>query len=252
MVGALASALVIGLALGVAVADRRTTAPPLVYAGTVLDGDAPVADGDHDIGIALFADVSGGTALCTIAPAAIATTLGHFSLPVSAAECGAAVQAEEELYVELSVDGTTLPRARIGAVPYAVRAERTVLHSGDRPITDGLYCGATAPVNGRIRSDATTLGYPAAANLCATACGSPSAHVCSRDEIVRDWQAGTTGIPVGWVVLADVSSGSDCVGWTENATGTGWIAMSADASGSEFSIFNSSPCNGTRPLLCCD
>jgi hypothetical protein len=249
--------LLLGVALGVAVADRRTTAPPLIYSGVLLDGGAPVADGPHDIGLSVFADETGGTALCTMAPSSRATTAGHFSLPVSAAECGDAIQHEEELYVELSVDGTSFPRSRVGAVPYAISAERLVLRSDTGAITTGLYCGATMPVSGRIRAAAgTPIGYAGARDRCATACGSSTAHMCTSDELLRTLALGRDDFGRGWVATGayDTSRADvDCWGFTENTVGvSGVLGASTMFTGRESGGFQSVSCDMLFPVLCCD
>lgn len=120
--------MLLGAWLDRALADRPPGAPPLAYSGTALIGGAPIADGSHTIGVTVFTRATGPTgAVCFAAPAAVETRSGRFSVTLSDPECGNAIQQGSELYVEVSVDGTTLaPRQRIGAVPYAIQAENGV------------------------------------------------------------------------------------------------------------------------------
>lgn len=121
-------AVLLGAWLDRALADRPAGAPPLTYSGTALMGGAPISDASHMIGVTLFTRLTGPTgAVCFAAPAAITTTAGRFSVTLTDPECGNAIQQGGELYVEVSVDGTSLsPRQRIGAVPYAIQAENGV------------------------------------------------------------------------------------------------------------------------------
>ncbi|MDQ3033254.1 MAG: phage tail protein [Myxococcota bacterium] len=120
--------MLLGAWLDRALADRPPGAPPLAYSGTALIGGAPIADGPHTIGVTVYTRATGPTgAVCFAAPAAVDTRAGRFSVTLTDPECGNAIQQGSELYVEVSVDGTTLsPRQRIGAVPYAIQAENGV------------------------------------------------------------------------------------------------------------------------------
>jgi hypothetical protein len=95
------------------------------------------------------------------------------------------------------------------------------------------------------------LGYPDVKRRCETSVGSPTAHVCAADEIVRLAQIGaiSTTTQPGWIAtgLPTGSAGTttgDCVGWTStssSASGTLW--------GQGPSV---EPCSNSHPLLCCD
>jgi hypothetical protein len=247
--------LAIGISVGLAAADRLSTAPPLVYSGIALDGGAPIADGTHAIGIGLFDAPTGGAALCTIAPSPIETVGGHFAISVAAAACGAAIQRGEEIHVELSIDGTLLPRSRVGAVPYAVNAERLLIHGAGSTISSGVWCGATAETTGRVRSLSGALGYVAARENCAAACSSPTAHMCSVEEMTRAYQLGID-FGIGWIAVGntDYAIGqTDCSGWLENiATYGGMLARSAVHSGAESPHSEPAMCDARHPILCCD
>ena len=255
---AFAIALSVGVFVGVAIAERSAAAPPLAYSGVILEGAGPVADGSHTVGLALFTSESGGTALCVVAPAALTTRAGHFSIEVAAPECGTAIEQNDSLWVELTVDGSTLSRSRVGAVPFAVSSERLVLHGAEGAITTGLYCGATAATTGRLRAGpgGSLVGYRAGRALCETACGSRTAHMCSTDEMLRTFQLGRDDFPDGWMATGHYNYSAalvDCEGWTQNLAGYyGMLAMSASSRGLESPTGFGVTCDTRRPVLCCD
>ena len=124
-----------------AFADRAVGAPPLTYSGTALMGGVPIPDGMHNIGLTLHTRATGlvGVA-CGVTPTATMTTAGRFTIPLTDPACGSAIQQNNGLYVEISVDSTTLPRTQIGAVPYAVQAENGVPPGSIMP-----FASETAP-----------------------------------------------------------------------------------------------------------
>lgn len=255
----------LGIALGTALADRSATAPPIVYSGQILMGSTPLSDGAHDVGLSLWSTPSGATGgLCDMAPSSVTTTAGHFSLALSA-DCANVFETEEEVYVQLVVDSTTLGRMRAGAVPFAVSAERVVLRSstGNSVTSSGLFCAYSATATpGRISVTVgpdTTVGYGAAHILCASACGSPTAHVCSPQEAVHTAELG--GFPMAPSRYAWLAGGtldvrepgnyttSDCVGFTElrgapNFAGHVWDTLEERP--------DQNQCSDSMSIACCD
>lgn len=111
-----------------------------------------------------------------------------------------------------------------------------------------LYCGATAAVTGAITSGSKT-GYAGAKAQCETVPGcSPSAHMCSSEEIVRTTEMGTITAS-GWIatgVVAPVTGPvDDCQGWT--------IGDNTQQAGAWTGNFMGwVPCNTPEKILCCD
>ena len=131
-----------GARLDHALADRAATAPPLTYTGTALLGGVPIEDREHTIGATLHTRPTGVVgAVCSQGPEPITTTSGRFAITFTDAECGSAIQRGSELFVEVTIDGTPLPRTRIGAVPFAVEAE-----NGVPPGTVMAFAGETPPL----------------------------------------------------------------------------------------------------------
>ena len=100
----------------------------LVYSGTLEDSGSP-ASGSVSMRVSLFDDPMVGTQRCTTGPVTVQVSSGHFSVVLPAA-CVTAVQQTPDLWVEITVQSTVLPRTRIGAVPYAVEAARASAAAG--------------------------------------------------------------------------------------------------------------------------
>jgi hypothetical protein len=118
------------------------------------------------------------------------------------------------------------------------------------------YCG-TGPTSttGAISYNGA-IGYPGAKAMCQASSGcsnSPTAHMCSAEEMVRSSQLGIS-LPAGFGWYASgvgVSIGSnedvDCAGWNSAATATygpGYIGSPLESGWTT--------CNTMNPVLCCD
>jgi hypothetical protein len=115
--------------------------------------------------------------------------------------------------------------------------------------TSGSYCSHTAPTTGLL-FDGGLMGYPAAKHLCEQACMSPTAHMCTGEELSRHLQTGGTAPPSpGWYaagVAGDYLGGtiSDCSGFTSSlATQYGMLFQAMPLPGS---------CGVAQPIHCCD
>ncbi len=142
----------------------------------------------------------------------------------------------------------------------ALEASNAELQAANERIESrGAYCNTTAETTGRLTAAGGLVGYAAAAALCATACGSPTAHMCTSEEILRNVRGGVA-LPVGWygngvysldnVRYADNSSETyvrnDCDGWTN---GTSTYTHGPSWSNNRPSASN---CSGAKAVLCCD
>lgn len=99
-------------------------AQTLTYSGTLSKVDGQPESGSHSI-LVYFWDtpVGGATPLCQTPPSATQTavTSGHFSVALPD-NCTQVIKATPDLYVEVTVDGVSVGRTKLGAVPYAVEA----------------------------------------------------------------------------------------------------------------------------------
>jgi len=121
-----------------------------------------------------------------------------------------------------------------------------------------VYCGVGATRAGNFSSGAA-VGYPAARDICRTACGgSATAHMCTTNEVAISLQMGARPTaPGGWVnggtwhdESSTVINVSDCIGWTD--------ASNPQQHGSHFTVTSSTgypdtiSCNSSALVLCCD
>ncbi|MGC4092732.1 MAG: hypothetical protein QM756_33595 [Polyangiaceae bacterium] len=119
-----------------------TVAPVLTYSGVLEDGAGVPLTGDtHNVALKLWTAETKGTAACdTGTPTPLALDVhGGFSVPLDA--CADAIKANPNLWVEVLVDGATLGRAKLGAVPYALEA-------GHSTSADGANSAKTVPFTG--------------------------------------------------------------------------------------------------------
>lgn len=250
--------LSVGTWLGHAAADRAATAPPIVYSGQVLLDGTPIEDGDHSVGLSLWRTRTGATGgLCDQGVVTAATRVGHFSVTLTP-ECANAFEAEETVYVQMSVDGTELNRTRAGAVPYAMGAEHARILDAPRRVV-----ATAASYNGRI-ADArvgSLVGYAAARAICRLEMDSSTAHLCYGSELVRALQEevllpSSPGIYASESGYTD-SNGAfmspyfvvgDCAQWTSAVDSCGTNTTC------NYQPFGDGPrpCSASLPLYCCD
>jgi hypothetical protein len=110
-----------GLALP-AVLARAAGIPDdaLTYTGYLEDADGNPLDGEHSIAVQLFAESEGGDDLCTAKNDTLEIVRGRFQLDLS--KCTAVIQGNPTLWLDVQVDGPSLGRTKLGAVPFALEA----------------------------------------------------------------------------------------------------------------------------------
>ena len=142
---------------------RALTVPktsPLFYSGLLADtAGKPLAAATATVGLALYPAQSGGSASCTMTPAATPLTQGRFRIALSTA-CVIALQDNPDLWIEVTVGKTPMARTKIGAVPYVLApdmikvdgdASLTIHSNTDTPTSASkmlvLKTGKTTPTN---------------------------------------------------------------------------------------------------------
>jgi len=123
-------ALAVGLgALGYnqtrARADGIPATRPLTYAGTLEEGGAPV-NGMRNLRLTLWDSATStesvNTRCITTVPGAMVSN-GRFQVVLDAA-CAGVVRSTPDLWLEIEVNGGSLGRTKLSAVPFAVEANR--------------------------------------------------------------------------------------------------------------------------------
>jgi hypothetical protein len=155
----------------------------------------------------------------------------------------------------------------------AVETKPVVTVNGVAFGTSGTFVGLTAPTTGKWQSG-SVFGYAAGKKLCEQVAGpagpSPSAHVCSGAEIVRNLSAGVSILsaqnqaariadanhylddrPTGTTIY-----GSDCLGYTSAVGQTAGATNYAqeiyfDTTAGVTSV-TSGGCEASVPIACCD
>lgn len=93
----------------------------LVYSALLTDGTGQPIDGMRNVSMALWDAQSAGNQRCTAGPEAHNVSAGRFQLQLPAA-CASAVHERADLWLEVTVDGASLGRSKLGSVPYALEA----------------------------------------------------------------------------------------------------------------------------------
>jgi hypothetical protein len=129
IVGAMACVFTLAVAcaylLGRARAAGAPTMQPLTYSGVLTDMSGTPLAGTKNIQVTLWDMAAAGNQVCSAGPVAVALTSGVFQV-VLPPQCTTAVHANGDLWVEVFVDGTSLGRTKLGAVPYAIEADHAV------------------------------------------------------------------------------------------------------------------------------
>jgi len=121
--------------------------PTMYYAGTLEESGVPV-NGTRDIRLTLWNDefsVDTTNRLCRVIPETdTMVDNGRFRIPLrDDGACTEGIRGDTEVWVEVNVEGTSLGRSRIGAVPYAVESESAL--NGSPPGSVMAFAGATPP-----------------------------------------------------------------------------------------------------------
>ncbi len=125
--------LVATFAVGYWVRGARAAGIPttsaMTYSGLLTDtGGVPVT-GAKNILVQFYDAVSAGNTLCTIGPSPITLTDGTFRVALPD-DCTTAVHANPNVWVDVFVDGASVGRNKLGAVPYAVESSHAITADG--------------------------------------------------------------------------------------------------------------------------
>jgi hypothetical protein len=120
--GALCLAGTVSYAVGLAVAADVPEMDPLVFTGLIVE-DGQAVDGDHDLVVEFWRSpdsTDAGDRVCFGEASGTSVTAGRYRIPVP--NCVEPLQVEQELYSELIMDGRSIGRTKVGAMPFALTA----------------------------------------------------------------------------------------------------------------------------------
>jgi hypothetical protein len=114
---------VVAMIVGRALAGAVPTTKPLRYAGQLEDVDGNALSGERAIQINLWNEDApdDNLPLCQVSNAKVPLDAGRFSLELPEA-CENAIKKQPNTQVEVLVDGVSLGKRKLGAVPYALEA----------------------------------------------------------------------------------------------------------------------------------
>jgi hypothetical protein len=198
--------------------------------------------------------VGAGLAVCVPSVIVAVTNTFQAGTPIKASEVN-------KNFSDLETSISTLQ----GKVP-ALEAKATTLETrlavlekrmtGDGAYSLGAsYCGMTASTKGDLSGISGTPGngWGKVRAACKATCNSPTAHMCSTEELTRSAQIGLSNSTAGWYAgdFSYANSGTvpvqACEGWTYGA-GTQFAATYQQVGGSPAYDY----CNTSHPVLCCD
>lgn len=137
-----------GFSIGRARATGTPTASPLTYSATLTDANGALLASPKSIVLQMWDAATAGTQVCTVGPTTPPLTAGTFTLPLPET-CVTAVRNNPNLWVEVFVEGTSMNRAPLGAVPYALEADRAVRAVGATGALDTRISAIEAALIGR-------------------------------------------------------------------------------------------------------
>jgi hypothetical protein len=96
---------------------------PMTYSGVLTDMAGTPLTGSKNIQIQFWDAATAGNSTCMVGPASQMLNAGAFQVALPDT-CTAAVHGSPDQWVEVFVDGASLGRTKLGAVPYAVEADK--------------------------------------------------------------------------------------------------------------------------------
>lgn len=123
--GLAAAALAIGIGGTLFVERARATGAPvtnaLVYVGNLALADGTMVSGTKNIGVAVFDAEANGNRICDVMSAPTVVNAGRFQIALPDT-CAAGIKAKPNLWIEVQVEGGSIGRSKLGAVPYAIES----------------------------------------------------------------------------------------------------------------------------------
>ena len=214
----------------------------LSYSGTLQDTNGTPLTGSRNIQVNLWGTATGGTTpLCQTASTAISLKAGRFAITLPDA-CTATVKGNPNTWIEVLVEGASLGRTKIGAVPYAVEAGHAT--SADSATTAGNAAAATGALQttldqvqaaitaaesnitalqGRALSCTLTIGESTSSEFFPTG---TSAAQCAATEFLTGCSCGSDSALTSGVPLIQTTNGSSLANGVcacRRATGSGMV-----------------------------
>jgi hypothetical protein len=181
-------------------ADGIPTSDPLAYSGVLLNSVGTPVTSTVTARLSLWDDqtatLTANRKCETSVPTLTPDSAGRFRILLEAA-CLAAVKTNPNLWVQVEIGTVALPRTKLGAVPYAVEADRAAV------ATNATSAAAAATVTNSVRTGLVQFGT---ANCAPNPSAGPN---------VTDCRCNADEIAIGGG--AAVANGTDAVTQSRNA-----------------------------------
>ena len=146
-----------------AMADGIPQDSPMTYSGVLEDGGQAV-NGSRNFRLTVWNDADSTEfdyLQCSTQESGVEVTNGHFRVSLSNS-CTDAVREHQNLWVEVEVDGQVVGRTKMGAVPYAIEADRAsglTQTAQDTLVPPGTVIAFAGPIvpDGRLLADGSVL-----------------------------------------------------------------------------------------------
>ncbi len=206
-----AAALTVGYVSGRARASGIPATQPLTYAGTLSDATGAPLTGTKNVQVEIWDAATAGALQCSVGPTPLTLVAGTFrvSLPDT---CTGAVHAATDLWAELFVDGASLGRNKLGAVPFAVEAGNAatatsaVALTGDQTVAGAKTFTSDVAVSGGARFGVGVY-VNTAANVLTVNCNTGDVAIsggglCGPSDtlVMESYPVMNGNTPVGWKV----------------------------------------------------
>jgi hypothetical protein len=157
--------------------------------------------GSKNLQILLFDAATAGNQLCATTPAAMTLQAGAFQIALPDM-CTAAVQANTDVWVDVFVDGASVGRTKLSAVPYAVEAAEASCGPG---VTGMVDTGAGFCI------DAADRGAESAYGSAIATCAQEGKVLCTYIQLctARIRNVGNLGMSTGYRVADIMFYGGD-------------------------------------------
>jgi hypothetical protein len=162
----------VGYKIRRASADGISSITPMYYAGTITDGAGSPLSGMHNLQLIVWDDPTSTSSThlrCTTMASGVVLSAGRFRVPLDNT-CTPVIHATPDLWVDVQLDGASIGRSKIGAVPFAVESDRaagltpSAAQSLVPPGTVIAFAGNTVPTGWRL-CDGSALSRSAYATL---------------------------------------------------------------------------------------
>ncbi len=173
----------------------------LHYSGVLENAAGELITGTHDIEVRFWDAASAGSVLCSTTADDVALQNGRFSVPLLD-DCTDSVHDAPDVWVEIIVDATSLGRSKIGAVPYAVEADRAI-------VAESAAVADTANRLGTLTPSAVQQRVSGVCNVGSSirTINADGTVGCEDDSVLTESQVDAFAANNGYALATDLASG---------------------------------------------